>query len=180
MKRLSTVIAAAGLIACMPQSSTTQTIDRGMVEASQQDLVSFLLSNGYTRVEMVRLPTGHFSIGGSANDISLDLIVDTGASHTVLDVERARRFDLATEDRGRRATGIGLENQRVASGRLENVAIGSVRFETLPVTVIDLTQVNQVLRSFGNPPVDGIVGADLLMSQKAVIDYGSLSLYFKE
>lgn len=145
-----------------------------------QDLSKFMASNGYAGVEMARLATGHFSVSGSADSVSLDLIVDTGASHTLIDTDRAARFDLMTHDRGNRATSLDGTGQRTESGRLDNVAIGSLRFDTLQVTVLDLSNVNQVLLSLGNDPVDGIIGADVLMAQKAVIDYGSLTLYFKE
>lgn len=147
--------------------------------ATAQTLDSVLVQQGFVRVPMERLPTGHFAIAGTASDLSLDLIVDTGASHTVLDVERAARFDLTTEDRGSRASGVGLSSQSVQSGRLADVAIGPVRFETLPVSVLDLSEVNRILERLGNAPVDGIIGADVLMARSAVIDYGTLGLYFK-
>lgn len=144
-----------------------------------ESLEKFMSSRGYTRVPLSRLPTGHFSITGTAGDISLDMILDTGASHTVLDVERAARFGVETEDRGNRATGVGLSSQSVESGRLDDVEIGPVRFDTLRVSVLDLSQVNRVLRGLGNSPVDGIIGADVLMAREAVIDYGMLNVYLK-
>jgi predicted aspartyl protease len=179
MKRLAVVVLAT-LIGCSAPGETVQ-VSRGAARGgNSQDLGGILAQMGYARVEMVRLPTGHFSIGGSAAEVTLELIVDTGASHTVIDLQRAERFALATEDRGSRATGIGMSSQRVESGRLDDVALGPVRFDSLRVTVLDLSHVNQVLRRLGNEPVDGIIGADVLMAQRAVIDYGTLSLYFKE
>ena len=165
-------IALAGLVACTPAT--------GDLGAEADKLDALLASQGFVRVQMERLPTGHFSIEGAAADESLDLIVDTGASHTVLDVERAARFGLTTEDRGSRATGVGMSSQSVQSGRLANVTFGLVRFDSLRVSVLDLSPVNRVLRRMGNDPVDGIIGADVLMARRAVIDYGNLGLYFKE
>jgi hypothetical protein len=167
-------------VGCVSNPVPSVSTEGGGGHEVLQELGSVLTHLGYTSVPMVRLPTGHFSVGGTADTVSLDMIVDTGASHTMIDVQRASRFDLATEDRGGRATGIGGPSQRVRSGNLGNVAIGPVRFDSLRVTVLDLSQVNGVLRGLGNRPVDGIIGADLLMSQQAVIDYGTLTLYFKE
>jgi hypothetical protein len=169
-----------GLLVGCANTAVPSRPDAGSWHEPVQELGVLLTRLGYSSVPMVRLPTGHFSVEGTADTVSLDMIVDTGASHTMIDVERAGRFDLAGEDRGGRATGIGGPAQRVQSGNLGNVAIGPVRFDSLRVTLLDLSQVNRVLHSLGNQPVDGIIGADLLMSQQAVIDYGSLTLYFKD
>lgn len=147
--------------------------------AGGQNLEGWLTGQGYTGVPMVRLPTGHFSVAGMVDDVELDMIIDTGASHSVIDVARAERFGLATEDRGGRATGVGMPSQSVESGRLENVRIGPLRFETINVSVLDLSEVNRILSRMGNDPIDGILGADVLMARRAVIDYGSLTLYFR-
>jgi predicted aspartyl protease len=174
----SSILLLALLPACV--SGAAQTLPADPDAHLEQDLAVFLTRQGYAQVPMVRLPTGHFSLTGTANTIPFDLIIDTGASHTLIDVERARRFDLETEDRGGRATGLGGSGQPVEAGRLDNVEIGALRFESIPVTVLDLSQVNRLLRSMGREPVDGIIGADVLMAQQAVIDYGSLSVYLKE
>lgn len=144
-------------------------------------LGSYLVDiRGYSAVPLVRLPTGHFALRGRAGEEDLDLIVDTGASHTVIDIARAERFGLDSEDRGGRATGVGSGSQSVETGRLHEVRIGPIELGSLRVTVMDLSSVNRVLERMGNAGVDGIVGADVLMDQKAVIDYGSLMLYFRD
>lgn len=176
-----TLMLLAVLSGCTNGGVPASRADTGMAGGEVEQELGMVMSRlGYTSMPMVRLATGHFSIGGTADSVSLDLIVDTGASHTMIDVQRAGRFDLETEDRGGRATGIGGPAQRVRSGSLGNVAIGPIWFDSLRVTVLDLSQINSVLRGMGNRPVDGIIGADLLLSQQAVIDYGSLTLYFKE
>ncbi len=163
---------------CLSEAPAAETTDP--IQETSSDLGVFLTQQGYARVPMIRLSTGNYSISGTVDDVPMDLIVDTGASHTVIDVLRADRFDLLTEDRGNRATGLGATSQRVESGQLGNVAIGPIQFDSLPVTVLDLSHLNQVLRRFGHPPVDGILGADVFLPLRAIIDYGSMSIYLKE
>ena len=172
--RLLCMLALTCLLA-LPQNGDAQEVGLGREET----LGGWLEQQGYAAVPMQRLPTGHFAIAGTAGANAIDMIIDTGASHTVIDIEGAERLALATEDRGGRATGFGMTSQSVESGFLEDVTLGPARFESLRVTVLDLSQVNRVLRRMGNSPVDGVLGADVLMSQQAVIDYGSLTLYFK-
>jgi predicted aspartyl protease len=171
----------AGVVACASPASMTPPPEAGVALGEQeQDLKRFLILQGYVKVPMARLPTGHFSVAGRAGEVPLDLIVDTGASHTVIDIARAARFELETRHQGSRATGIGVTAQRVESGHLADVAIGSVQLDTLRVTVIDLSHVNQVLRQLGADPVDGIIGGDVLMAQRAVIDYGGLTVFLRQ
>jgi len=176
MKRLSVLLLVA-LWGCGGQ--TTHGTEIGA--RAEQDLASFLARQGFSQVPMTRLATGHFAVEGTAGSVPFDLIIDTGASHTLIDQQRAARFDLLTEDRGASATGVGgTVNQRIGTGRLGNVVIGPVRFDSLSVRVLDLSHVNGVLRNMGSRPVDGIIGADLLTAQHAVIDYGGLSVYLRE
>ena len=175
MRRMK-LVALLGMLGCTFEGSG-QSLDAALVE---DDLRVFLMGRGYTAVPMVRLSTGHFSVSGSADEVTLDLIVDTGASHTLLDTERVGRFGIRTVDEGSRATGVEYANQSVESGRLDNVAVGAVRMETLRVTVVDLSQVNRVLQRMGDGQVDGILGSDALVAREAVIDYGNRSLYLKE
>ncbi len=181
MTRLFLLLGVAlGVSACGGERAATTPASEAAIGAiPPADLEQFLSEAGYGRLEMDRLRTGHFTVSGSADSVSLAMIIDTGASHTLIDTDRAERFDMATHDRGNLATGLGTSAGRTESGRLRNVVIGSMRFDTLRVTVLDLSNVNQVLRGLGNEPVDGVIGADVLMSRRAVIDYGSLHLYFK-
>lgn len=146
----------------------------------EQDLDGFLTERGYVRVPMSRIATGHFTIAGLADTTQITVILDTGASHTVLDRQRAERFKLETVDREGLAAGLGTVTQAVSGGTLTDVRFGPVVFDTLAVAVLDLSHVNQALAMMGVEPIDGIVGADLLLGGDAVIDYASQSLYMRQ
>lgn len=154
------------------------------VEAAEADasvrIGEILTSAGYGSAPLEVLPTGHFAIRGQVGEEGLELIVDTGASHTVIDAARAERFGLLSEDRGGRVTGVGATSQSVESGTLHDVRIGPLSMERMRVSVMDLSAVNSVLERLGSPAVDGIVGADVLIRRNAIIDYGALRVYFRD
>jgi predicted aspartyl protease len=143
-------------------------------------LEAFLAGQGYEVVPLRRLATGHFAIDGTAGAIALTLILDTGASHTILDVRRAARFGLVLRQERGRATGLGVSDQPVASAVLRNVTVGPMQWDSLAVSVLDLAHVNQTLQQMRVAPVDGIMGADLLLRRQAIIDYGTTRLYVRE
>jgi len=138
-----------------------------------------LAADGYRMLPLRRLATGHFAVDGTAGTVVLTLIVDTGASHTILDRERAHRFDLVVRPDGGRAAGLGTADQPVGTGTLLEVDLGSIRLDSLAVSVLDLSHVNRVLREMDVPPIDGIIGADMLLRKQAIIDYGGPSLYVR-
>jgi hypothetical protein len=145
--------------------------------APPADMDALLAAQGYRSLPMRSLATGHFAVDGVADGTPFALIVDTGASHTIVDRQRARRFRLVvTEQRGE-ATGLGGGGHRVATGVLRDVAMGPLRIDSLPVSVLDLGHINQTLRAQRAGVVDGILGADLLVRKRAIIDYGARRLY---
>lgn len=144
------------------------------------ELAGLLAGQGYHALPMRSLATGHFVVDGSAGGTSFALIVDTGATHTILDRQRARRFRLALREERGRATGLGGADQAVATAVLREVTLGPLHLDSLPVSVLDLAHVNQTLRGAGAGVVDGIIGADLLMRGQAVIDYATTRLYLRD
>lgn len=176
LRRSLVALALFAMLGCTYDSSGQEIA----AAAQTEELRVFLLAQGYVQVPMTRLATGHYSISGLAEEVTLDLIVDTGASHTLLDIARVDRFGIRTGDTGSQATGLGYSNQSVETGRLANVEVGVVRIDTMQVTIVDLSQVNRVLDGMGDARVDGILGSDALTAWRAVIDYGSRSLYLME
>jgi hypothetical protein len=101
------------------------------------------------------------------------LIVDTGAPITHLDRERvagsALRWDAHYND---------LENLRVVrTAQVDAIEIGAFSVGRLRVGEHSLCDVNRVRRSRLDPPVDGLLGADVLGSCGAIIDYSSECIF---
>jgi hypothetical protein len=46
--------------------------------------------------------------------------------------------------------------------------------------LFDLVHINEALTNHKALPVDGIIGADILKKGKAIIDYGTSTLYLKK
>ena len=109
----------------------------------------------------------------------LSLIIDSGASTSVLDNASALRLRLPLRRTRTRISGLGAPAQRALSGRLDNVRLGALRLDSLPVMVLDLSHVNQSLRDEGIELADGVIGADLLVQREAVLDFVSGVLYLR-
>lgn len=51
--------------------------------------------------------------------------------------------------------------------------------EKLQFYFFDKSHVNDVLRYYKTKPIDGIIGTDILLKEKAIIDYSNHCLYVK-
>ena len=109
----------------------------------------------------------------------LSLIIDSGASTSFLDNATAVRLGLSLQQSRTRVSGLGAPAQRVLSSRLDDVRLGGLRLDSLPVVVLDLSHVNQSLRDEGIELADGVIGADLLAQREAVFDFTSGVLYLR-
>ena len=95
-----------------------------------------------------------------------DSALDTGASSTVISLELAAKFGLATERTSQLTAGGG--NGTVSRVRLSSLAVGAARQENLAAAASDfLTQLNAELGS----KLQGILGYDFLRHYRVTLDY---------
>ena len=102
-----------------------------------------------------------------------DFALDTGASSTVISLELAAEFGIATEKISRLTAGGG--NGSVSRVQLSSLAVGAARQENLAAAASDfLTKLNAELGS----KLQGIVGYDFLRHYRVTLDYprGAASL----
>jgi predicted aspartyl protease len=100
----------------------------------------------------------------------LNLLIDTGATPTVLDRQLAQKLGLEEE-----SSSITLVNGKMGAGRatLPSLEFGPMRWENLPVMVEDLSFFQRALPV----RIDAVIGLDVLGSSFE-IDYLSRKIYF--
>lgn len=126
---------------------------------------------------MITLPfsyirTGQITVRGKINGKSLDLILDTGASNTVIHTAKASELGLILTDTERLGGGVGgAEIQMFQLNDLE-IEFGGKSFSAPKAHAMDLSHVLTVLKQFRARQVSCILGADILRKYKCVVDYG--------
>lgn len=146
---------------------------------SEITLSEFLRGRGYTGVQMERNVVGHFEVQALVNGLPARLLVDTGASSTVIARASVNRLKLAITESETKAGGIGTSEHAVAYGVVDALELQSFQLAQLPVGVIDLSHVNQALEAHGGAKIDGAIGGDLMGSRAAVIDYQHAVIYLR-
>lgn len=116
------------------------------------------------------------------NDVPSVLLIDTGASKSVLDSNRIHQFVPPSEFEVNEqlSTGLGTNSMTSHSTIIDNIQLGDITIPHYKVVIIDLSHVNESYLKLGLSPIDGVLGSDLLLKYKAVIDYGKLQIILKD
>jgi len=121
----------------------------------------------------------HISVEATINGQAVNLLIDTGASATLLAKDRLLPL------LGEAAFEVNNEGYSVVAnaGRMETYSvdvdvlrIGDLELRDLVLSALDLTDLNAQMHQHHLPPVEGIVGGDLLLQLRAVIDYRLMAL----
>ena len=112
---------------------------------------------------------------------SFKVVLDTGASRTAFDhtLLLAANEDANIIASERLSTGLGTNSMQSATAVINNIWIGELLIPELEVAVLDLSTINVAYRELGHPEVLGVVGSDILVKFKAVIDFGKQILVLK-
>jgi clan AA aspartic protease (TIGR02281 family) len=140
---------------------------------------SVLRDQGYVGIPTRRLRSGHYQAMAQVDGQRLSLIIDSGASTSILDNASAVRLGVPLRGSRTRVSGLGARAQRALSATLDDVRLGALRIDSLAVVVLDLSHVNESLSDEGIELADGVLGADLLAERRAVFDFTSGVLYLR-
>jgi len=112
------------------------------------------------------------------NGVMANMVIDTGASRTVFDLEKMKAFDLDIEKTDYLSSGIGTNSLESVITVIEKFQIGRLKIKDFPVVLIDLQHVNTSYEMLKLPPVIGIIGGDLLNTYNANINYNTSKIIF--
>ena len=117
----------------------------------------------------------HIFIEAIINGKIARLLIDTGASRTVFDAQRIKKFIKEEEQNlekiDKLSTGLGTNTMESHSVTLAEFALGETLLIDYQAVVLNMEHVNKSYKMLGYPVIDGVLGGDLLHELKAVIDY---------
>ena len=142
-------------------------------------LYQFLRSKGYARVRLLTLPTNHYVVVATLNGTEGRFILDTGASTTCVSTELATHFHLNPKPSEEKASSASDNELDTEVAHHNELLIGSWSSKRRPVVLFDMQAVNHALQKHHIKTVDGIIGADILQSVNAIIDYKNDWLYLR-
>jgi predicted aspartyl protease len=127
----------------------------------------------------------HYFLKAKVNGKSARFLLDTGASHTVMDASRIQRFiDHSNfEENPTLSTGLGTNTMQSKIAVLDSFKLGKAVLENFEMILMDLSHVNESYRLAEKKPLDGVLGSNVLKELNAIIRFSdppSLSLKLKD
>lgn len=120
---------------------------------------------------------GHFNDGSTAN-----WIIDTGASKSVLDNNLKAYFETVDSENEEdyQSAGINQGMMETSVGKIFYLAFGQLEITDQKVALIDLSHVNEIYSKYTPYRIAGLLGGDVLMHYRCLIDYDRKIILFKE
>jgi predicted aspartyl protease len=144
-----------------------------------QEIQDFLKEKKYKKIKFKVLKTQHLLVTAKINDVKGTFILDTGASNSCVGFEEIEKFELFAENSETKAAGAGATGMATQISKKNKLQLGRWKSENFNLVVFDMSHVNEALISYKTKPVNGIIGADILLEGKAIIDYANCFLYLK-
>ena len=127
-----------------------------------------LLSEGY-----------NLYVDGAVNGSPARLMVDTGAFATLLHRGFVRQMHIPLYDTPFSSSAVNLKQRGVEVARIQRLSVGKIDIFGKDVGVIDLDGLIHRGLLHSSPPVAGLLGAEILRSHHAIIDFGTRTLYLR-
>jgi predicted aspartyl protease len=144
-----------------------------------ENLHLVLKKEKYKKIKFKIIKTQHLLIKAKINGVSGNFILDTGASNSCVGFESIERFELTTRNSKTKAAGAGGIGMKTQISKQNLLQIGSWKNQDFNLVIFDLSHVNEALIQYKAKPVHGIIGADVLMEGKGIIDYYNHYLYLQ-
>lgn len=142
-------------------------------------LKKLLKKKGYEMIKLTQTNSNHLTIKAKINGVEGSFILDTGASGTCVGLDTVSHFNLKIQNSDMRAAGAGSNNLLTQLSEKNTIELESWRVIDSHLILFNLNHVNEALIKQKAKPVHGIIGADILNSGDAIIDYNKFRLYLR-
>lgn len=124
------------------------------------------------RVLNIEMDGSHIFVEAKVNSLPALLLIDTGASRTVFDLTRIRQYEKEKDFlvHKKLSTGLGTNSMLTQGILIDQFCLGGLTIDNFDVVLLDLQHVNDSYSSMGLPPIDGVLGNDILVRHKSVIN----------
>ncbi|MAU58321.1 MAG: acid protease [Flavobacteriaceae bacterium] len=154
-------------------------VKKNLNKTNNSFLKDVLNKNQFVKIKLYKIKTQHLICFGSINDIKATFLVDTGASNSCLSIESKDLYNLKTQGEKFEASGASDKKMEAILSKECKFKLGRFLMKKQKFVLLDLNHINSLLKSQNIKKIDGIIGAEFLKANKAVIDYDNLNLFLK-
>lgn len=120
----------------------------------------------------------HWLVKCKVNNAEYWLVVDTGATRTIIDQSVLGEIEVKRHPRGL-VIGFGSQTNSIDTATLNSIWIDGIEFTKLEVAVADLSNLIELYSQMANVKLAGILGCDFLMRNATSINIHRKRIYLK-
>lgn len=132
---------------------------------------------GFRAVPLRASSVGHFHLSGAVDGRPVEILLDTGASNTVVDRSWATQTGYTLTAIAGSAAGIGAAGLDLATVDRAVLTLGDVSLGEMRLIAIDLGGIQAQLKASNVAVPQLVLGADTLRRHRAIIDYATATLW---
>jgi len=144
-----------------------------------KNLHEILKKEKYKKIKFKVTKTQHLVIKASINGVKGNFILDTGASNSCVGFDCVALFELKAGKSKTKAAGAGASDMFTQLAKNNDLKIGTWKNKDFNLVIFDLSHVNNALTQHKTQAVQGIIGADVLLEGKGIVDYYNHYLYLQ-
>jgi hypothetical protein len=115
----------------------------------------------------------HLLLNAEINSVPLRLVLDTGASRTVVDSEFLKRITNADAlcPEVEKSVGVGSNQLESYLMDVDELVIGILKINNYQMASMNLEHVKSSYKKLGYDTIEGVLGGDILSDYNAIINY---------
>ncbi len=129
-------------------------------------------------IQLIKIDEGyHLLIEVQLDEQKINLVVDTGASKTIIDLAALNDdYKNLLVDTEEVSTSIGDSELKSSKVILKMLHLSEIQLSDIEIHTLDLSSVTTAYEALDLPKVHGILGSDILFKYQAIINFRNLSL----
>jgi len=115
--------------------------------------------------------TAHFYVDIKINRFKAKMLLDTGASQTLISEKFANKLKIEKKEIETDNISIGIANNKLSPqlAEIQLLQIDNIKIRGFQCIVLPMEHINNTYRSIGQNEIDGIIGNELLIYFKSII-----------
>ncbi len=121
----------------------------------------------------------HMLVDATINGEPVKLILDSGASRSVLDkiYDSGERIEGISDTV---AVGFMSDNVNIELASIPDLLVAGVKFSDFPIALADLSSLRELYKNITGLSVAGLLGCDFLVQNVSSINLGSKKIFIKQ
>lgn len=126
------------------------------------------------------ISTNHIIIEVLVNRVKGLFIIDNGASHSCIDINKSEKFKLKYKVFNENVSSATQEINETFISKKNEIKFEHTKSINHDFILFNMSHIHKTLLDKDEIEIDGLIGADFLIKHKSVIDYESNKIYLKK